>query len=320
MSNDAPTEPQIDLDAVKANARAFAESRAALGEEKWLRELETNLAEEDEDTRYTAVTEIIHWERPPYEVLTGLTKDARPIVREMACYALRLQDFREDALERGALLYPQAVPVLIEMLNDPDAEVRSCAVSAVANHNKPDCLSALLQMPFDSSEKVRFALAQSFGSFWEDYWEEFGEEDKPAVQAALLNLMDDKDRETRNWATFGIHLAGHNTPETRAHLWKALNDSYYIVRGEAASGLSIFDDRSFIPRLAQLLREDKSCSSLYFEAAETFNDPVLLPAVLEAAASYRGTLEEGETMPSVIASAIDKLQGTAASMMQIEDA
>ena len=313
MSNAAATEPEIDLDAVRANARAFAESRAALGDEKWLRELEAYFAEQDEDARYTAVTEIVHWERPPYEFLAGLTQDARPIVRGMACYALRSQDYREDAPERGALLYPQAVPVLIEMLNDPDAEVRSCAVSAVANHSLPVCVSALLKMPFDSSEKVRLALAQAFGSFWEDYWKKFGEENKPAVQAALLQLMDDEDDETRNWATFGIHLTGHDTPEIRAHLWQALDDSYYIVRGEAASALSIFGDRSFIPRLAQLLREDKSCSTLYFEAAEAFNDPVLLPAVLEAAAYYRGTLEEGETMPSEIAATIEKLQETATS-------
>ena len=303
MSDAKAAEPEIDLNAVKADARVFAESRAALGDEKWLKEMEAYLTLEDEDSRYAAVNEIMRWECPPYETVALWTEAVRPAVREMACYLLGWEEIGTG------IIYPQAILVLLPMLNDSDIGVRSCAVWSVSNHKFPDCLSALLKMVGDASEDVRLAVARGLGSFYEAYWDEYGEQNKPATQTALLRLMDDEDEDVRDWATFGIHQGSHDTPESRARLWKALDDPFFEVRGEAAAGFgAIFDDRSFIPKLAELLLNDASCPLHYFDAAETFNDPVLLPAVLEAAEGWRESLEEGEKLPYQIVSALKKCQ------------
>ena len=299
----------IDLEAVKANARAFAESRAAIGEAQWLRDIEAFLTQEDEDSRYATVNEIMRYERPPFYVVGAWLQDARPLVRETACYIASWQDLHLP------MQYPQAVPALLPTVEDSDAAVRSGGVTALAKHQLPACLSAILPLVADSSEDVRFSVAWGLGSFGEWYWEKHGERGKPATQAALLRLMDYEDENVRDWATFGIHQGSHDTPESRARLWKALNDPFSTVRGEAAAALAIFDERSFLPRLAQLLREDEACPTHYFEAAETFNDPVLLPAVLEAAEGWRRTLKEGQELRGAIVSAIEKLRETAAAAL-----
>lgn len=123
--------------------------------------------------------------------------------------------------------------------------------------------------------------------------------------------MDDPDEEVRDWATFGIHQGEHDTPETRARLWRALDDPNVDVRGEAAAGLAKFGDRSLIPRLDRVLREDLDMASCYFEAAEELGDPVLLPAVLAAAARWEKAMEPGEELHSMITSAIEVLQKAA---------
>jgi hypothetical protein len=84
------------------------------------------------------------------------------------------------------------------------------------------------------------------------------------------------------------------------------------VRGEAAAGLAKFGDRSLIPRLDQLLREDPALHSCFFEAAEELGDPCLLPAVLEGAERRRQGIYKGEKLHPIITSAIEALEKAAA--------
>jgi hypothetical protein len=117
----------------------------------------------------------------------------------------------------------------------------------------------------------------------------------------------------RDWATFAIHQGGHDTPEVRTRLWRALDDPCPEVRGEAAWSLGIFGERSLIPRLETLLREDRAISPNYFEAAEALGDPSLLPAVLEGAERWRRTMEGGEELHFCISSAIEALEEAVAA-------
>ena len=234
-------------------------------------------------------------------------------VRAAACFALRLTDYREEAPERGALLYPDGVPVLLQKLNDPEPQVRACAAFALGHIREAETLPALLPLASDTSADVRYAAAFALGSFGEDNWEENGEQIKLATQAALLRLMDDEDEDVRDWGDVWDSSGRSQYARSPRRLWKALDDSNPDVRGEASEGLAKFGDRSFIPRLDQLLREDDDISPCYFIAAEEFDDSILLPAVLEAAERWRKTLTEGEAMHYAIVSAIEKLQATAAS-------
>ena len=120
--------------------------------------------------------------------------------------------------------------------------------------------------------------------------------------------MQDRDDEVRNWATFGLHQGEHNTPEARESLWRALDDPYPDVVGEAAAGLALFGDRTFIPKLNELLRTGEYLSPCYFEAAAEFNDPQLLGAVEFSAKRWKKTLKRGERLPSSIISAIELLR------------
>jgi hypothetical protein len=129
----------------------------------------------------------------------------------------------------------------------------------------------------------------------------------------LLALARDSDEDVRDWAVFGLHQGYHDTPEVRACFWRALDDPNPDVRGEAAEGLAKFDDRSFIPRLDRLLREDEGLSPCYFEAAREFGDPALLPAVLEGERRWREDMEEGEELHCFITWAIEKLSAASSS-------
>src|SRR5207249_2260708 len=96
-----------------------------------------------------------------------------------------------------------------------------------------------------------------------------------------------------------------------ARLWQALDDPNRNVRGEASEGLARFGDRSLIPRLEVLLREDEPISPCYFEASRELRDPCLLPAVLAGAERWREGMQEGEQLHSMITWAIEALQEAA---------
>lgn len=252
--------------------------------------LVAQLLEEDEEVRYQAARELTRLYPQSLEQVILWTQDSRPRMREMACYILRLTRV-DDPKDIFRMLYPEGSTLLVALLEDPEEGVRASAAAALGFHTNTATIPALLRLVSDPSEEVRFNIAVALGSFTS--WE--GEESRcqSEVEAALLHLMDDEDEEVRDWATFGIHQGRHNTPAAQARLWKALDDSNPDVRGEAAEGLALFGERSFLPRLETLLREDKELSPCYFSAAEILGDPALLPAVL--AAAERWQVEEGET-------------------------
>lgn len=129
----------------------------------------------------------------------------------------------------------------------------------------------------------------------------------------LLRLMDDPDGDVREWATFSMHLGGHDTPGVRARFRKALDDPNPEVRGEAATGLARLRDPDLLPRLEDMLRNDEVLSSIYFGAAEELGDRRLLPAVLHAAERWKSLGEEGEEQHLSITSAIEALRSAADS-------
>ncbi len=271
---------------------------------KALRDNIARLMDEDEDTRYDAARVIARLGRPALPRALAWADDPRPRMREMACFILG-QIGDRNALDPIVIVrYPEGVPILLGLLEkDPEAEVRSAAAAALGHHAAPGTVPALVRAASDPSAIVRFEVAFALGSF---YWVDEDQSHKSAAAAALLRLMDDQDEDVRDWATFGIHQGSHDTPETRARLWQALDDANPDVRGEAAEGLALFGDRSLIPRLDVLLREDEALPSLYFMAAEELADPVLLPAVVVGAERWQAM---GAEMHASIVSALEALGG-----------
>lgn len=267
-------------------------------------ELLPGLTDEDEDRMYAAARGIADLGRAVLPQVIALTDDSNPRLRDRACYILGITgDPVPDSL--FAKPFPEATPVLIRKLADDVNEgVRASAAHALGHARDPAGIPALLGIVADPSADIRFAASRALGSFGEWCWETpEGARYKAEVGSALLRLMDDEDEDVRDWATFGIHQGSHDTPETRARLWRALDDPWPEVRGEAAAALGKFGDRSFIPRLDRLLREDEDISPCYFEAAVELADPSLLPAVLQAQADWG----EGDRA-AMIASMVDSFR------------
>ena len=251
------------------------------------------LMDEDEDVRYDSARTIAFSHSPRFETILGWSKDAQARMREMACFILGCSG-KSNETGSFALIYPQAIPTLITALEDADNEVRITAVGALGSHHVPDTIPALLRLVSDPSENMRYAVACALGSFYEQIWDDINRHYKPQVEEALLQLMDDEDDDVRDWATFGIHQGGHAPPQSRARLWKALDDRNSNVKGEAAEGLAIFGDRSLIPRLETLLGDQNELSPCYFLAAAELGDPILLPAAVDAARRWRAWGDEND--------------------------
>jgi hypothetical protein len=268
------------------------------------------LMDEDEHRPYEVALDITKGGPAVIPRVIALADDPQPRMREMACYILG-QLGHPDAEVSGCFVYsPEGVPTLVRVLEtDPDEEVQASAAHALGFQAAPLTLPTLCRAALHPSSEVRYAVAHALGSFYEEAWEGAeGAARRANVIQSLLRLMDDEDEDVRDWATFGIHLAEHDTPEVRARLWKALDDPDADVRGEAACGLAKFGDRSLIPRLEVLLREDPLETTHFFDAAEELGDPCLLPAVLAGAERWRAEMKEGEEMHLDVTSAIEALQ------------
>jgi HEAT repeat protein len=270
----------------------------------------SRLMDEDEEARYDVARQIARLGKPVISRTIELAEDPCPRMREMACYILGQVGYSSPEEPDWLIRYPDGIPTLLRHLeSDSDREVRATAAYALGFHAVPSTLPLLCRAATGPPESVRLAAAHALGSFYEETWAtEEGRRHREEVTTTLLRLMDDEDEEVRDWATFGIYQGSHDTPAVRMRLFQALDDPYADVRGEAAVGLAEFGDRSLIPRLEQLLREDAESSPCYFEAAEKLGDPSLLPAVLEGAERLRHMMKKGEKLHFMVTSAMEALQ------------
>jgi HEAT repeat protein len=297
--------------------RSIAELRRKMAEPEDAEKLEAlieRLLDDNQEARYEVAREIGSHGRWVMPRANTLADDPRPRMREMAAYILGQVGYPDPASPGFLIRYPDGIATLLRLLErDPDEEVRTNAAYALGFLKAPATIPILVRVADDPCPEVREAVATALGSFHATYYwsAKLQQRYLDELRSTLLRLMDDEDDDVRDWATFGIHQGGHDTPATRARLWQALDDPHFVVRGEAAAGLAQFGDRSLIPRLETLLREDPKCSTLYFEAARDLRDPCLLPAVLAGAERWRETLKEGEELDSRITWAIEALQEAA---------
>lgn len=252
---------------------------------------------DDEDARYEAALALARLGRPGVQIALSLLSSAEIRARYMACYMLgQISDPDQDKYVK----LTDGIPALLHVLEtDPDDTVRASAACALGHLDAVEATPLLCLLAVSDSVEARFDAAWALGSFYWDRSLQF----KAMAESALLALTHDSDEEVRDWAVFGLHQGDHDTPQVRTRFWAALDDPYPEVRGEAASGLAKFGDRTFIPRLIHLLEND-ILMSLYFEAAQVLGDSTLLPAVLAAEQRWRDDLEDGEEMDSTVISAV----------------
>src|SRR5436190_23061865 len=110
--------------------------------QKRLDELAGHLLDEDEETRYAAARELNQLGRPALERAVELAQDARPRLRELACYVLgQVRDLSVPQEPLHPVYDRTGVPVLLRLLqDDPDEEVRGAAAAALGFQAVPATL------------------------------------------------------------------------------------------------------------------------------------------------------------------------------------
>lgn len=91
----------------------------------------------------------------------------------------------------------------------------------------------------------------------------------------LIAMTRDEDVSNRDWATFLLSQEEADTPEIRAALLAAINDTDPFVRAEALLGIAQRDTQLALPFALQALSRDR-VSVPVLEAAEIIADPALV--------------------------------------------
>lgn len=95
--------------------------------------------------------------------------------------------------------------------------------------------------------------------------------------AQLLGLVADDDRANRDWAAFLIAGLSLDSPDIRAALLVAANDTDVDTRDEAIVGLARRDHKAALELLKPLLNEE--IGEVLLEAATILGDRSLVPAL-----------------------------------------
>jgi HEAT repeat protein len=95
--------------------------------------------------------------------------------------------------------------------------------------------------------------------------------DRPASVSALLELMEDRDAEVRDWATTSIGgVVSLEGPEIRAALLRRVTDTDEITLAEALHGLARRRDERVVPRLIAELTAGWDLEHLFCDAAKSY--------------------------------------------------
>jgi HEAT repeat protein len=114
----------------------------------------------------------------------------------------------------------------------------------------------LMEAAKDASPEIRFSAAFALAG-----------DSGPAATSALIELMDDRDDDVRDWATFGIGtLRDHDSPAIREALFKRITDSNEEARLEAYAGLAARKDQRILARLIDELEKRPETSRLWESA------------------------------------------------------
>jgi HEAT repeat protein len=148
-------------------------------------------------------------------------------------------------------------------------EVLAAIAFALGHLDDPRCLDLLLSLKAHPSAGVRFGVVNGLSG-----------QTTPAAIQTLIELSRDVDRETRDWATFGLGtFIDADTQEIRDALWERIDDSCEETRNEALMGLARRKDSRALDPLLKALGAAQP-SPMHIEAAMALGDPALLPPLL----------------------------------------
>lgn len=154
--------------------------------------------------------------------------------------------------------------------NEKSPKVISAILSSISHNNEnlsEKQISKLIEFKTHKFVNVRFELTLALSCL----------ENENAIKT-LIELSNDKDSDTRNWATFGIGTQIENdTEEIRSALWNRVTDKDEITRLEAISGLAKRKDKKIKEVLKTELEYIDEKGSLILESIELFKDKDFIP-------------------------------------------
>lgn len=177
---------------------------------------------------------------------------------------------------RKPVFMRQSVSLLIERLQDRSTHVVSAAAVGLGHRDDPQAIPYLVALKNHPNSVVRYGVA--FG---------LARHDQPLAIKTLIELSRDEDRDTRDYATFGLgELIGSDTKAIRDALFARLNERDAEIRGQALIGLAKRKDpRVLKPLRKELMRRFRGIWSL--EAAELACNPSIYPLLVKMRKSWQ---------------------------------
>jgi HEAT repeat protein len=214
----------------------------------------------DDDAPWEAVGKLRHLgTRQIYERAAQWCTSSEPLKRARGADVLA-QIGR--TVEHPQNSFPEDSYLVVSQLamHEKDPLPLSSAIHALGHIGNSHALPLMIQNCSHEDGKVRFAVACALGNFADD----------PRTVQALIVLMEDRDDDVRDWATFGLGVLGHtDSPEIRVALLKRANDPNPDERGEALAALANRGESQAIPPLIAELNQGVVSDPLR-EAAESF--------------------------------------------------
>ena len=164
--------------------------------------------------------------------------------------------------------FDESVSIAIALLEDDDPLVAHSAAWALAHLQGDTATSALISARKFADAQVRLAVSVGVAG-----------SERPDAISTLMELMEDEDAEVRNWATFGLALAGAeygpparlgtlDSAGIRDALRRRLTDSSREVRSEAVRGLARRKDPAALQFLLERMSSEECTHGDEMTAAE----------------------------------------------------
>ena len=131
-------------------------------------------------------------------------------------------------------------------------------ISALGHIGNSAAISIIAKFADHTDEDVRFSVAWALGSYHDD----------PLSISVLQRLIEDVDRDVRDWAIFGLGVLGNaDNEEIRLGFLRHLDDPFLDAKFEAATALGKRKDARLAKPLVEMLERYGDIYSL-LEAAQ----------------------------------------------------
>lgn len=152
----------------------------------------------------------------------------------------------------------ESYSVIVDLVQrETEPQPLASAIAALGHLDNPRGVPLIANFCSHPSSKVRYDVAFALGCF----------PNETLSVETLLQLMQDTDKDVRDWSTFGLGVLGDtDSADVRDALVRRLSDSDEEVREEAMVGLGKRKDRRVLPALLPALEQPKTTSRL-IEAA-----------------------------------------------------